>query len=172
MRHIQRARKTNVCGNAKPVCIATDLQFMTTVRVTSRKAGAQMGHHSMFSLAVALIFGALFTVADTASAQPLQNAALKQKVTGRTVLLNTGYGISLPIRYRSNGTMTAKSTGVAKYIGYSQDNGRWWIKGDRLCQKWSKWLKGATRCFKLKISGRNITWSSRSGTSGTARIVN
>ena len=76
----------------------------------------------------------------------LNGKALREAIAGRTVRLATPIG-ALPIRYLRNGTMSgAGSTLLAQYMGSNKDTGRWWIAGNRLCQKWSKWMDGRSYC--------------------------
>ncbi|MFM1816887.1 MAG: hypothetical protein RLZ98_3582 [Pseudomonadota bacterium] len=80
---------------------------------------------------------------------------------------------SLPIRYRANGTM-AGSVGVmlSNYTGSKSDTGKWWITGNRLCQKWSKWLDGRSHCYTMrKVGDKRVSWSRDDGRTGVATIT-
>jgi hypothetical protein len=97
---------------------------------------------------------------------------LVETIGGHTVVMQT-MGVSLPVAYRANGTMSGRMQSyVAAMAGESKlnDVGKWWIKGGKLCQRWGQWLDGKTYCFSLRQSGSTIHWTSTSGHRGTARI--
>ena len=103
----------------------------------------------------------------------LQGDELRKTISGKTVHLNTGMGFELPISYSHNGTMAARTQAMtAKLAGESRhhDRGKWWIKDQRLCQRWQNWLEGKTYCFVISKSGSTVYWRSNNGQSGTARI--
>ena len=57
------------------------------------------------------------------------------------------------------------------YDNGPNDKGRWWIKGDRLCQQFTSWYKGAPMCFELIRTGdKRLKWIRDNGETGTARI--
>ncbi len=114
--------------------------------------------------------------AGSAAADPfiLSGEALRRAIGGKTVYLRTAFGFELPIQYRRNGTMSVKGSGVAKLAqaaaGFAKDRGVWWVRDDKLCQRWKKWLGGRSVCFELTKTGKTFSWRSNSGSSGTARI--
>ena len=65
-----------------------------------------------------------FGLAAFARAEPskLTGEALRQAVSGRTVLLETPIG-SLPIRYRRDGTMTGQAPAFVASLGTEKDRG-------------------------------------------------
>ena len=112
-----------------------------------------------------------FGLAGSTLAEPskLTGEALRQAVSGRTVLIATAIG-SLPIRYKSNGTMTGQAPAIVASLGTERDRGRWWIADDRLCQRWYRWLAAKRYCFKLQHVRGIVHWLRDDGLSGTATI--
>lgn len=74
-----------------------------------------------------------FGLAGSILAEPskLAGEALRQVVSGRTVLIATAIG-SFPIHYKSSGTMTGQVPAFVANLGTERDRGRWWIADDRL----------------------------------------
>ncbi len=112
-----------------------------------------------------------FGLAGGALAEPskLKGEALRQAVSGRTVLIATTIG-SFPIRYKNNGTMTGRTPAFVASLGTERDRGRWWIVDDSLCQRWYRWLGAKRYCFKLQHVGAIVYWLRDDGLSGTATI--
>ena len=112
-----------------------------------------------------------FGLAAGALAEPskLTGEALRQAVSGRTVLIETAIG-SFPIRYRSDGTMAGLAPAFVPSLGTEKDQGQWWIADDRLCQRWFRWLDAKQYCFKLHRIGATVRWLRDDGLSGTATI--
>ena len=113
-----------------------------------------------------------FGLAAIALAEPskLTGEALRQAVSGRTVLLETPIG-SFPIRYRRDGTMTGQAPAFVASLGTEKDRGQWWVADDCLCQRWYRWLDAKQYCFKLqRIGGATVHWLRDDGVSGTATI--
>ncbi len=53
----------------------------------------------------------------------------------------------------------------------ADDTGKWWIDGDRLCQRFTTWYKGTPMCFELyKTGASNLKWIRNNVQVGTARI--
>lgn len=66
------------------------------------------------------------------------------------------------------------STFAAAFSGSNggSDHEKWWVKGHKLCQKWSNWMDGATYCYALSEQEKNIVrWVRSDCRSGTARIA-
>jgi len=112
-----------------------------------------------------------FGLAAGALAEPSKptGEALRQVVSGRTVLLDTPIG-PFPIRYRRDGTMTAQAPGFVASLGTEKDRGQWWVADGRLCQRWHRWLDAKQYCFKLHRVGAAVHWLRDDGLSGTATI--
>ncbi len=97
--------------------------------------------------------------------------ALRHAVAGKTVHIDTPIGTTLPISYLPDGTLTGTAGALGFVLGSTSDQGKWWVKGDRVCQRWSKWFDGETRCVLVRQHGRRIEWESDDGKSGTGTIV-
>ena len=112
-----------------------------------------------------------FGLASSALAEPSKptGQALRQVVSGRTVLLDTPIG-PFPIRYRRDGTMTGQAPGFVASLGTETDRGHWWVADGRLCQRWHRWLDAKQYCFKLQRVGAAVHWLRDDGLSGTATI--
>lgn len=107
-----------------------------------------------------------------AYADVLSPKEIKQTVIGKRVLLATRYGIEFPLVYKPNGSVAGdgSGTGLGKFFA-PKETGKWWIKGQELCQQFPTWYDGRTQCFTLeKIGGGKLKWQSKDGRSGTARI--
>jgi hypothetical protein len=119
-----------------------------------------------------VIIGALILTSSSAQADrvSLRGEALKQTLAGKTVRLDTPFGVAIPITFHGNGLMSGKA-GVLEYLlGAEADRGRWWVVDDRLCQKWFKWLDAQPSCMRLQQEGQRIFWERDDGLNGTATI--
>ena len=119
-----------------------------------------------------LSFAVLAVAPASASAEVLSGAALKSFVSGKRIYLAVPLGGEIPLTYRKNGRVdgTGEAAGLGKYMT-PKDSGRWWVSGDRLCQKWQEWYDGRTFCFTVaKISDSRIRWVRDDGKSGVARV--
>lgn len=96
--------------------------------------------------------------------------ALKQTVSGKTVILNTAMG-GIPITYNPDGTMSGRARDLAALAGRDRDSGRWWVADDQLCQQWHIWLDRQAFCFRIRIDGRTVYWRRNDGASGTATFA-
>jgi hypothetical protein len=107
-----------------------------------------------------------------ALAEPLSGEAIRQLVADKNVYLSTPYGLEFPLRYNSNGTVSGDASGfsMARMLAPKED-GTWWVKGPKLCQKWKTWYDGKTLCFTVNKTGDStISWKRDDGLAGTARI--
>ncbi|SDU09272.1 hypothetical protein [Stappia sp. ES.058] len=124
-------------------------------------------------LAMALMAGAAFSATAEANTQLSQNE-IKQVVTGKRIYLKTPLGGEFPLHYRSNGKVdgSGDAVGLGRFM-QPNDEGRWWVRGNRLCQKWQSWYDGKQFCFTLsKGEGSTLYWTRDDGKSGRARIGN
>lgn len=96
--------------------------------------------------------------------------ALSRLVAGRTINIDTPLGTTVPIEYRDDGTLQGHAGAVAFYLGSMTDKGRWWVKGDRVCQRWTRWFDAEVSCMRFKVEGRRIHWQSDTGKSGTGTL--
>lgn len=119
--------------------------------------------------ALVLALGCATTQARAEQAS-LAGSGLRSAVAGKTVFISTPVG-ALPIVYRANGTMSARSRLMAGYTGPTSDTGTWWIANDRLCQRWHAWLDGKQHCYRMQLSGNTVRWSRDDGRTGTATIA-
>jgi uncharacterized protein YraI len=116
---------------------------------------------------------ACMCVPMSAMAQPAQLSGqdLGELLPGATIQIDAPLGYKLPVRFGTDGTMTGEAGELASYLGSPTDNGKWWVKGDQVCHKWSKWLDSKLQCLRLRKDGRVLHWTSQDGDSGTATIT-
>jgi hypothetical protein len=123
-------------------------------------------------LLAAFATAALCATAATASDfKTMGDEDLKTAVTGKTLRLETQIG-AIPISFRSDGTMTGRSTDLASYLGRGYDTGSWWVDNNQLCQKWKLWMDGKSYCFTLKQAGPKVQWTRSDGLKGTLTVSN
>lgn len=96
--------------------------------------------------------------------------ALSRLVAGRTINIDTPLGTTVPIEYREDGTLQGHAGAVAFYLGSMTDKGRWWVKGDRVCQRWTRWFDAEVSCMRFRLEGRRVHWQSDTGKSGTGML--
>jgi hypothetical protein len=121
-----------------------------------------------FVFSLAILAGA----PTSASADMLSGTALKSFVSGKRIYLAVPLGGEIPLTYRKNGRVdgTGEAAGLGRYMT-PKDSGRWWVSGNKLCQKWQEWYDGRTFCFTVtKMSDSRIRWVRDDGKSGVARI--
>ena len=119
------------------------------------------------------LIGALIVMGAGAQAAPvpLGEDDLKSAVAGKTVSIDTPFGLPLTVNYGANGIMTGTAgTALAVYLGSAKDRGRWHIRNGKLCQKWFKWLSSEMTCLTLAQDGLKVYWRSDEGRTGTATI--
>lgn len=112
------------------------------------------------------------SVGAAGEGKPLAGAALKSFITGRRIYLAVPLGGEIPLTYRANGVVdgSGEAAGLGKYMT-PKDRGRWWVDGNRLCQKWQSWYDGRTFCFTVaELPGSRIRWVRDDGKSGVARV--
>lgn len=97
---------------------------------------------------------------------------IREGIIGKRIYLAVPLGGEFPLNYRRNGQVdgSGEALGLGRFAK-PNDTGRWWIKGDRLCQQFTSWYKGAPMCFELqRIDGKQLKWTRDNGDTGTARI--
>lgn len=118
------------------------------------------------------------TMALTALSTPvsansnLDGPEIRQMIAGKRVFLATRWGIEFPLTYTRGGRVTGdgSGTGLGDYFA-PKETGKWWIKGDQMCQKFPTWYKGRTFCFRLETTGNGkFIWKRNDGATGTARL--
>lgn len=125
----------------------------------------------MLKRSIAVVFSGC-AVALPAAAAELSGPEIRQLIGGEKVRLSTPFGITLPLHYREDGIVVGdvSSFSAARMLA-PREEGRWWISGNSLCQKWPSWYDGRQFCFKItSLGGGKITWRRDDGASGTARI--
>jgi hypothetical protein len=99
---------------------------------------------------------------------------IKEEIIGKRIYLAVPLGGEFPLNYRANGQVdgSGEALGLGRFAK-PNDKGRWWINGDRLCQQFTSWYKGAPMCFELiRIGDKRLKWIRDNGQTGTARIGN
>lgn len=115
---------------------------------------------------------ALVLLAAPAAAEKLSGAKLQSFISGKRVYLAVPLGGEIPLTYRPGGVVdgSGEAVGLGKYMT-PKDRGRWWVAGDRLCQKWQQWYGGKTFCFTVtRLADDKIKWVRDDGKSGVARL--
>lgn len=124
---------------------------------------------AMLFLALA---AALPSAPALASGEALSGEALKSFIAGKRIYLAVPLGGEIPLNYRKSGRVdgSGEAAGLGRYMT-PKDSGRWWVSGNRVCQKWQEWYDGRTFCFTVtKLSENRIRWLRDDGKSGVARV--
>ena len=111
--------------------------------------------------------------ARPACAERLGGSELKSFIAGKRVYLKVPLGGEFPMYYAASGKVdgSGDAVGLGRFLK-PNDTGRWWIDGDRLCQKWTSWYDGKPFCFTVdKTSAGTISWVRDDGYAGTARVA-
>jgi len=122
------------------------------------------------TLGLALALAASATQAQARA--PLSEQEIRQTISGKRIYLKTPLGGEFPLFYRTNGRVdgSGDAVGLGRFM-QPKDEGRWWVRGDRLCQKWQSWYDGKQFCFTLsRGDGNTLFWRRDDGLSGRARI--
>jgi hypothetical protein len=129
----------------------------------------------MMKRATITLFAAAATLmAGSAVARELDGASIREKVTGKRIFLAAPFGGEFPLFYRQDGRVdgSGEAVGLGRFVRPT-DSGRWWIAGNRLCQRWQTWYDGRQMCFQLQyLGGSRIRWNQDNGDTGIARIGN
>lgn len=107
-----------------------------------------------------------------ASGEAYSAQDIQSMIIGKRIYLATPMGGEFPLNYRKNGVVdgSGEALGLGRFVK-PEDTGKWWIKGDRLCQQFQTWYKGAPMCFELyKTGSKTLRWVRDNGQVGTARI--
>ncbi|MGE3229063.1 MAG: SH3 domain-containing protein [Hyphomicrobium sp.] len=114
------------------------------------------------------------TAASGALAEPvpLANDELKQTVSGSVVEIDTPVGTTVPMRFGTDGLVSAEAGVLAPVLGAAKDRGRWWVDGDKLCTKWFRWFDAGVRCLTIARDGSRIYWRKvDDGETGTGTLI-
>jgi hypothetical protein len=115
---------------------------------------------------------ALGALAGPALAEKLSGQQLQSFISGKRIYLAVPMGGEIPLTYRHDGVVdgSGEAAGLGRYMT-PKDKGRWWVSGDRLCQKWQQWYDGKTFCFTVtRLADSRIRWERDDGKSGIARL--
>ena len=125
------------------------------------------------SLRFALVLGMAVLSGEAARAGvPLDGKSVRDLISGKRIYLSVPLGGELPLYYRKDGQVdgSGEAAGLGRFLKPT-DSGRWWIDGNRLCQKWRTWYDGRVFCFTLAPAGRDkVAWMRDDGEKGVARI--
>ncbi|OLP45385.1 hypothetical protein [Rhizobium oryziradicis] len=119
---------------------------------------------------VAAAFGA--GAAQAAGESRYTSQDIRQSIVGKRIYLATPMGGEFPLNYRKNGVVDGdgEALGLGRFVK-PNDTGKWWIKDDQLCQRFTTWYKGTPMCFELYKNGdKSLNWIRNNGQKGTARI--
>lgn len=104
--------------------------------------------------------------------KPMSGKEIERTIKGKRIFLAAPMGGEFPLNYRSNGVVDGdgKAVGLGR-LARPTDSGRWWVEGNKLCQKWQRWYDGKPFCFTLaRGQGATLYWVRDDGLSGEARI--
>lgn len=121
-----------------------------------------------------VLASALVLAAASVQARELDANDIRDKVTGKRIYLAAPLGGEFPLFYRKDGQVdgSGEAVGLGR-LARPTDTGRWWINGNRLCQRWQTWYDGKQMCFQLiSLGGDKLRWNQDNGDTGTARIGN
>lgn len=104
----------------------------------------------------------------------IKGESIRALISGKRIYLAAPLGGEFPLFYRPDGRVdgTGEAVGLGRFIRPT-DSGRWWIAGDRMCQRWQTWYEGRTICFTLYDVGQGkLRWNQDNGDTGVARLDN
>ncbi|MBX9908673.1 MAG: hypothetical protein K2Z25_08160 [Beijerinckiaceae bacterium] len=126
------------------------------------------------TIRIAVAAAALATAGAAFANTPVEGDAIKQLVSGKRIYLAAPIGGEFPLFYRPDGQVdgSGEAIGLGRFLK-PKDKGRWWVRGNNLCQKWETWYDGKTICFTLTdLGGSKVKWVQDNGDTGVARIGN
>ena len=89
----------------------------------------------------------------------LDEAELRDRVSGMTILKKTVYGDPLTIELHADGRMS----GRAGFANEDRDEGRWWLEGAFWCRQWKEWSYAQVARFRIVLEDERIHWVSADG---------
>jgi hypothetical protein len=102
---------------------------------------------------------------------PMTGNDLQAAFSDTVLLVDTPLGSRLPVAYGSDGSLAGYSKELAFYLGSTNDKGKWWISGNKLCHKWTKWFEKKLQCLVLHRTDRRLWWRRDDGETGTATLM-
>jgi hypothetical protein len=114
----------------------------------------------------------VFAIPSAMANERFTASDIKGEIIGKRIYLAVPFGGEFPLNYRPNGQVdgSGEALGLGRFAK-PNDKGKWWINGDRLCQQFTSWYKGAPMCFELIRTGdKRLKWIRDNGETGTARI--
>lgn len=120
----------------------------------------------------ALIAGIAVAATPALASAQLSEREIRNTVAGKRIYLKVPLGGEFPLYYQTNGSVSGSgdAVGLGRFM-QPKDQGRWWVRGDRLCQKWQSWYDGKQFCFTLsRGDGNTLFWRRDDGVTGRARI--
>lgn len=110
------------------------------------------------------------TTGALANPVPLTSDDLKA-LAGSVVEIDTPLGTKLPIRFGTDGLVSAEAGELAPLLGSAKDRGRWWVDGDKMCSKFFRWFDAEVRCITVTRDGSRLFWRKDDGETGTATLI-
>jgi hypothetical protein len=103
-----------------------------------------------------------------AGEKKLTGAEIKAAFSGAKTSTTNSYGTFILV-WKADGTMTGKE----KSGRVPPDDGKWWVKGNRYCRKWTKWFGGEEECFGVTLDGDQVKFwrADGSDTSPTSTLT-
>ena len=120
----------------------------------------------------ALIAGIAVAATPALASAQLSEQEIRNTVAGKRIYLKVPLGGEFPLYYQTNGSVSGSgdAVGLGRFM-QPKDQGRWWVRGDRVCQKWQSWYDGKQFCFTLsRGDGNTLYWRRDDGVTGRARI--
>ena len=99
--------------------------------------------------------------------EPLDEAALRQRLSGATLLYKTVYGDPCTIELHPDGTMS----GQAGFAGEDRDTGRWWIEDGLWYRQWRSWAFGEVLGFAVALDGDRLFWLDAEGNIADSAVL-
>ena len=112
------------------------------------------------SIGLVVAGGAVSSVA--ADEKRLTGDEIRKLYTGARIYWSgQAYGGPLGVRiyqvdFKPGGALEGL-VGVDQYVG-GRETGTWWVAGDTLCVKWTKWFQGRQGCFGVTFDGEKSRW--------------
>jgi HPt (histidine-containing phosphotransfer) domain-containing protein len=119
----------------------------------------------------AFIVSILWATGACSEPRPIKGETIKSLISGGTIQLDTPIGATLPLNFMPDGTVSGRSVVLAFYLGSATDQGQWWIDGNKLCTKFTRWFDREKSCLTIRPEGRKFAWTKDNGDTGTASII-